>query len=59
MIDRTRQLLNWLRIAWTAFCGLLCVLLLVLWVRSYDQGQYQCENPSVQGHNDILIEVPV
>ena len=26
---------RYLRIGWTAFCGLLCVLLIALWVRSY------------------------
>jgi hypothetical protein len=30
-----RPYLRNLRIAWTLFCGLLCVLLVVLWVRSY------------------------
>jgi hypothetical protein len=27
--------LRYLRIAWTVFCGLACVLLVVVWVRSY------------------------
>ena len=27
--------LRYLRITWTVFCGLVCVLLIVLWVRSY------------------------
>ena len=27
--------LRYLRIAWTVFCGIACVLLIVLWVRSY------------------------
>ena len=27
--------LHYLRITWTAFCGIACVLLIVLWVRSY------------------------
>ena len=27
--------LRYLRIIWTAFCGIACVLLIVLWVRSY------------------------
>src|SRR6476620_2384492 len=26
-----------LRIAWSVFCGLACVLLIVLWVRSYER----------------------
>jgi hypothetical protein len=28
-------MLRYLRIAWTVFCGIACVLLIVLWVRSY------------------------
>jgi hypothetical protein len=27
--------LRYLRILWTVFCGIVCVLLIVLWVRSY------------------------
>ena len=30
--------LRYLRILWTVFCGLACVLLVVLWVRSYWRG---------------------
>src|SRR5262245_49064069 len=33
-MDRPR-LLRGLRIAWSVMCGILCVLLVVLWVRSY------------------------
>jgi hypothetical protein len=29
--------LRYLRITWTVFCGIACVLLVVLWVRSYRQ----------------------
>jgi hypothetical protein len=29
-----------LRIAWTAFCGIACVLLVVLWVRSYWRSEF-------------------
>lgn len=30
-----RKSLRYLRITWTAFCGIACVLLILLWVRSY------------------------
>jgi hypothetical protein len=36
-----------LRIAWSVGCGILCVLLIVLWVRSYswlNQAQYKLSN---------------
>jgi hypothetical protein len=39
--DPMRKSLRYLRITWTVFCGIACVLLCVLWVRSYfiwDQG---------------------
>ena len=29
------RFLKYLRITWTVFCGIACVLLIVLWVRSY------------------------
>jgi hypothetical protein len=35
-MDRPR-LIRGLRIAWSVWCGILCVLLIVLWVRSYWQ----------------------
>ena len=31
------RFLRYLRIAWTVFCGIACVLLIVLWVRSYQK----------------------
>ena len=37
-MDRPR-LIRGLRIAWTAWWGILCVLLIVLWVRSYWRGE--------------------
>ena len=33
-----RKSLRYLRITWTVFCGIACVLLIVLWVRSYRAG---------------------
>lgn len=34
-ISRTSRILRYTRIAFSAVCGVLCVLLVVLWVRSY------------------------
>jgi hypothetical protein len=31
-----------LRITWTVLCGIACVLLIVLWVRSYQRTDYVC-----------------
>lgn len=38
MTDRALRTLKALRLAWTAFCGLVCVLLVVLWVQSFWSG---------------------
>ncbi len=35
MSDHTQNYPQWLRIIWTTFCGIACVLLIALWVRSY------------------------
>ena len=49
-----------LQIAWTAVCGILCLLLMVLWVRSYwqwDTLQYEdlSESREVTSQNGILL----
>jgi hypothetical protein len=37
------RILRALRIGWTAFCGIACLLLVVLWVRSYSQTWDNCD----------------
>jgi len=52
--------LRYLRIAFSAMCGVVCLLLIVLWVRSYwqcDMVQYEdwSESRGVNSQNGILL----
>jgi hypothetical protein len=44
---------RYLRVTWTAFCGLACVLLIVLWVRA--QGYVEGVGISISGKSSFLI----
>src|SRR5262245_33385774 len=47
------NLIRGLRIAWSVCWGILCVLLVVLWVRSYNQGNYLYWN--IVHHRSVII----
>src|SRR5436309_31493 len=54
------RFLRYLRIAFSATCGIACVLLVVLWVRSYwwyDELRYKCESDAVQPWLGRVIKV--
>jgi hypothetical protein len=58
------RLIRGLRIAWSAVCGILCVLLIVLWVRSYSKkdicgltfaNQKRCNYCAMQGRIFLIV----
>jgi len=60
--------LRYLRILWTVFCGITCVLLIVLWVRSYYyhkdeasygfRGKYLLALESLRGELGLMVWGP-